>query len=149
MLKAKFLQTKVENPKLGQSEIADHLRYSSSRLQRYRSNINMLLPDLIQPNNTNERAKKVSKTNPDNNSHREHDFKRPQMTSNDLKTISDEPVQKNNLKDGAVVENNNECLDEILDKKIINGTSNSKISNDQTVRKKNIEYIAYISYYKV
>ena len=87
-LKAEFLQTKVKNPNLRQSEIADHLRYSSSRLQRYRSDINMLLPDIIQPNNTNERAKKVSETNLDNNSHREHDFKRPQLTSIDLKTIS-------------------------------------------------------------
>ena len=56
----------------------------------------MLLPDIIQPNNTNERAKKVSETNLDNNSHREHDFKRPQLTSIDLKTISDEPVKKLN-----------------------------------------------------
>ena len=83
--KAKILQIKFENQKIRQSDIADLSRYSSSRLQSYRRDINMLLPDIIQPNNTNERAKKVPKTNLDNNSHREHDFKRPQMTSNDLK----------------------------------------------------------------
>ena len=44
----------------------------------------MLSPYRIQPNNTNKQTKKASNTNSDNNSHRDNDFKRPQMTSNDL-----------------------------------------------------------------
>ena len=39
----------------------------------------------IQPNNTNKRTKKASKTFFDNNSDRKHDLKRHQMTSNYLK----------------------------------------------------------------
>ena len=35
---------------------------------------------------TNKRSKKVSNTNLDNNSHREQDLRRPQVTSNDLVT---------------------------------------------------------------
>ena len=46
----------------------------------------MLSPNRIQSNNTNKRTKKSSNTNFNNNSHREPDVKRPQMTSNDLKT---------------------------------------------------------------
>ena len=38
----------------------------------------------IRPNLTNKRSKNVLNTNLDNNSYRKHDFKRPQMTSNDL-----------------------------------------------------------------
>ena len=45
----------------------------------------MLSPYKIQPNITSKRSKKVSNTTLDNNSHREHDFKRPQMTSLNLK----------------------------------------------------------------
>ena len=50
----------------------------------------------------------VKKTNFDNNSHRDHDFKWPQMTSNDLKTTSNETVKnkKNKLKGGANIEVN-------------------------------------------
>ena len=39
----------------------------------------------INPYNTNKRTKKVSNGNFDNNSHHKSNFKRPQMTSNDLK----------------------------------------------------------------
>ena len=46
----------------------------------------MLSPYRIQPNNTNKRTRKTSNTNFDNNSHREPDVQRPQMTSNNLKT---------------------------------------------------------------
>ena len=46
----------------------------------------MLSPYRINPDNTNKRTKKPSNTNSDNNLHREHDLKRPQTTSNDLKT---------------------------------------------------------------
>ena len=68
-----------------QSEIANHLGMSSSTVQRYRNDINMLSPYRINPNNTNKRTKKVKKTAFDNNSHDEADVKRPQMISNQLK----------------------------------------------------------------
>ena len=54
----------------------------------------MLSPYRTQSNVTNKRSKRVSKTNLDNNSHREHDLKRPQMTSKD----TDENVKKVNPK---------------------------------------------------
>ena len=72
-LMAKFMQIKFENPKLKQSEKADQLGYSSSTLQIYRNDINLLSPYRVQPNITIERPKKVPNTNIDNNSHREHE----------------------------------------------------------------------------
>ena len=69
----------------------------------------------IQPNITNKRSKQVSNTTLDNSSHPEHDLKRPQMTSNDFKTTSNEPFKKKNkLKSGADIEINDKYLDEIL-----------------------------------
>ena len=68
-----------------QSEISNHLGYSTSTLQRYRNDINMLSPYRIQPNNTNKRTKKTSSTNSNNDIHRDPDPKRHQMTSNDFK----------------------------------------------------------------
>ena len=68
-----------------QSEIDDQLGYSSSTLKRYRNDINMLSPLRIQPKINNKRSKKVSNTNIDNNSHREHEQKRPQLRSKELK----------------------------------------------------------------
>ena len=66
----------------------------------------------IQPNNTNKRTKKTSSTNFDNTSHRKHDLKRPQLTSNDLKRSSKNVKKtgkkiktKNNVKGGSVYEN--------------------------------------------
>ena len=41
---AKFMQIKFENPKLKKSEIADQLNYSSSTLQKFRIDLNMLSP---------------------------------------------------------------------------------------------------------
>ena len=41
-LKAKFMQIKFENPKMKQSEIPDQLSYSSSTLQHYRNDKNLL-----------------------------------------------------------------------------------------------------------
>ena len=76
-----FLYIKYQNPKMKQSEIANQLNLSSSTLQRYRNDINMLSPYRIQPNNTNKRTQKTLNTNFDNNSHHEPDVKRPQMTS--------------------------------------------------------------------
>ena len=53
----------------------------------------MLSPYRINPNNSNKRTKKGSSTNFNNNFHPNHDVKRPQRTSNDLKTTSNEPVE--------------------------------------------------------
>ena len=80
-LMAGFMKVKYENPKMKQSEIANQLGISSSTIQRYRNDINMLSPYRINPNNTNKRAKKVLITNFNNDSYREHDVKRPQMIS--------------------------------------------------------------------
>ena len=119
-----FMRIKYENPKLKQSEIANRLGYSSSTLQRYRNDKNMLSSCRIQPNSTNKRSKKTSKTTFDNNSHREPDVKRPHLTSNDptkpeTKTKSNKK-NKNILKTGYVHENteiNEHYLDEILHEK--------------------------------
>ena len=46
----------------------------------------MSSPYRIQSNITNRRTKKTLNTILNNNSHREHDLKRPQLTSNDLVT---------------------------------------------------------------
>ena len=92
-LMAKFMPIKCENPKLKQSEIAGQLVHWSSTLQRYKNDINMLSLYRIQPYTTNKRPKNVSNTTLDNNSHRKHDLKRPQMTSNDLKTNSNDSIK--------------------------------------------------------
>ena len=89
-LVADFLRMKIENPKLKQSQIANQLGYSSSTLQRYRNDINMLSPYRIEPNNTNKRTKKTSNTNFDNNLHREPVVKKPQMTLKQLKQIQNQ-----------------------------------------------------------
>ena len=52
-----FMYIKYQNPKMKQPEIANQLNLSSSTLQRYRNDINMLSPYRIQPNNTNKRTK--------------------------------------------------------------------------------------------
>ena len=82
-LMADFLRTKSENPKIKQPQIANQLGYSTSTLQRYRNDINMVSPYKIQPNTTNKRPKKVPNTFFDNNSHRDPDVKRPRSTSNE------------------------------------------------------------------
>ena len=123
-LMADFMRVKYENPELKQSEIANQLGLSSSTVQRYRNDINMLSPYRIQPNNTNKRTKKVKNNDCVNNSHNETDVKRPQMTSNDLKRpqlTSNENTKKtktrNNLNGGSVqdkIEINEHYLDKIL-----------------------------------
>ena len=109
---ADFMKVKYENPRMKQSEIANQLGMSSSTLQRYRNDINMLSPYRINPNNVKKRPKKAKI---DDNS----DLKRPQMTSIDSETNSKEPVKnkKNKLKGGSVQENdeiNEHYLDNIL-----------------------------------
>ena len=111
-LMADFMKLKYENPRMKQSEIANQLGMSSSTVQRYRNEINMLSPYRINSNNVKKRTKKAKI---DDNT----DLKRPQMTSNDLKTTSDEPIKnkKNKLKGGFLQENieiNEHYLDKIL-----------------------------------
>ena len=110
-LMADFMKVKYENPRMKQSEIAEQLGMSSSTLQRYRNDINMLSPYRISPNNVKTRTKKAKIDDIG-------DLKRPQMTSNDLKTASDEPVKnkKNKLKGGSNIEINEHYLDKILKK---------------------------------
>ena len=116
-----FMHIKYQNPKMKQSEISNQLGLSSGTVQRYRNDINMLSPYRIQSNKTNKRTKKAKNTNFDSNSHHEPDVERPQMTSIDFKTTSNEPVKnkKNKLKGGSIQENieiNEHFLDKILKK---------------------------------
>ena len=111
-LMADFMRVKYENPKMKQSEIANQLGMSSSTVQRYRNDINMLSPYQISPNNVKKRSKKAKIDDIS-------DLKRPQMTSNDVKTTSNETVKnkKNKLKGGSLQENieiNEHYLDKIL-----------------------------------
>ena len=109
-----FMNIKYLNPKLKQSEIASQLDMSASTLQRHRNEINMISPYRINPNNVKKRPKKAKI---DDNG----DLKRPQMTSNDLKTTSNDNNKKtktkNNLKGGSKqdnIEKNEHYLDKIL-----------------------------------
>ena len=107
-----FMYIKYQNPKMKQSEIANNLNMSPTTLQRYRSDINMLSPYRINPNNVKKQSKKVKIDDV-------VDLKRPQMISNDLKTTSNETVKnkKNKLKGGSVegnIEINEHYLDKIL-----------------------------------
>ena len=116
-LMADFMKVKYENPKMKQSEIANQLGMSSSTLQRYRNDINMLLTYRISPNNVKKRTKKAKIDDIG-------DLKRPQMTSNDVKTSLNETVKnkKSKLKGGSLQENieiNEHYLDKILKNNII------------------------------
>ena len=84
-LMADFMRVKYENPRLKQSEIANQLGMSSSTVQRYRNDINMLSPYRISPNNVKKRSKKAKIDDIG-------DLKRPQMTSIDSETNSNEPI---------------------------------------------------------
>ena len=119
-LMADFMRLKYANLRMKQCEIANQLGMTSSTVQRYRNDINMLSTYRIHPNNSIKRTKKVNNTYFDNNSHHEADVKRPQMTSNDLKTTQTKSNKKNktSLKAGSVQENieiNEHYLDEFLD----------------------------------
>ena len=109
-----FMHIKYLNPGLKQSEIASQLNMSPSTIQRHRNDIKMLSPYRINPNNVKKRPKKVKIDDIG-------DLKRPQMTSNDLKTTSNENSKKtktkNNLKGGSIQENveiNEHYLDKVL-----------------------------------
>ena len=110
-----FMNIKYQNPKMTQSEISSQLNMSPSTIQRYRNDINMLSPYRINPNNVKKQQKK---TKIDNNG----DLKRPQLTSNDLKTTSNDKKtkSKNVLKAGSVQEENIEINEQYLDKIIKN-----------------------------
>ena len=58
-LMADFMKVKYENPRMRQSEIANQLGMSSSTIQRYRNDINMLSPYRISPTNSKKRTKKA------------------------------------------------------------------------------------------
>ena len=58
-LMADFMKVKYENPRMKQSEIANQLGMSSSTLQRYRNDINMLSPYRISLKNTKKRPKRL------------------------------------------------------------------------------------------
>ena len=109
-----FMKIKYQNPKLKQSEIASQLNMSTSTIQRQRNDINMLSPYRINPNNVEKRPKKAKI---DDNGV----LKRPQVTSNDLKTTSNDISKKtkteNISKGGSKKENigmNEHYLDKIL-----------------------------------
>ena len=82
-----FMNIKYQNPKMTQSEISSQLNMSSSTIQRYRNDINMLSPYRINPNNVKKRSKNAK-------IHDNGDLKRPQMTSNDLRTSSNDKKTK-------------------------------------------------------
>ena len=107
-----FMNIKYQTPKMTQSEISSQLNMSPSTIQRYRNDVNMFSPYIINPNNVEKRSKKAKI---DDNG----DLKRPQMTSNGLRTSSNDKKtkSKNNLKGGFVQENieiNEHYLDKII-----------------------------------
>ena len=107
-----FMNVKYQNPRLKQSEIASQLKISTSSIQRQRNDMNMNSPYRINPNNVKKRQKKAKI---DNNS----DLNRPQMTSKDLKTTSNDNEKtkmKNNLKGGSIQQDNIEINEHYLDK---------------------------------
>ena len=113
-----FMNIKYQNPKMTQSEISSQLPMSSSTIKRYRNDINMTSLYRINPNNAKKRQKKVKI---DDNG----DPKRPQMTSNDLKTTSNDKKtrSKNVVKAGSVQEENMEINEHYLDKILKNNNT--------------------------
>ena len=101
------MEINSNNPELTQSEIAILLETSSSTVQQYRREILMFSPHRIpQSSKTNHtRKQKTPNTNLDDVKVTSNYIK---MTSNDFKTISNEPDKnyKNKLKGGANIEIN-------------------------------------------
>ena len=83
-LLAMFMEIEPVNPKLRRDHIAKDLGYSSSTLQRYRQDLKMLSFYRIRAKRY-KRKQKIPNTSLDDNSHREHDLRRPQLTSKDLR----------------------------------------------------------------
>ena len=125
---ARFMEIEAINLRLTQKELFEEFVYSTSSLQRYRQDKNMLSLYRIPPNSHKRRQKILN---------REHDLERPQMTSNDFErpqltsndlakpdTTTESTVKrtsnkrnKNVLKAGSVhgnVEINDKCFDEFL-----------------------------------
>ena len=67
-LMASFMGIEAVNSKLKQGQIAKELGWTSSTLQRYRNDINMLSPHRIAPD-SHKRKQKTS--------YRKHDLERP------------------------------------------------------------------------
>ena len=84
-----FMNIKYQIPKMTQSEISSQLNMSSSLIKRFRSDLNMISRYRINPDNAKKRQKKAKI---DDNG----ELKRPQLTSNDLKTTSND--KKNEIK---------------------------------------------------
>ena len=107
----------------------------------------------VQRNITKKPSKKVSNKIHDDNPHREHDLKRPILTSSDLvkpdtnieSIIKRTPNKKykNSLKAGSLYENiesNNKYIDESLHNNIFQMELAMQIfSNDQTVRSNTVQ----------
>ena len=135
------MELKTINPKSGQGQIAKELGLSSSTLQLSRRGKNMLSPYTI-PSNSYKRTQKILITRLDEISHREHDIKRPQMTSTDLKrtqkielftlvsnansTVNRTAIKKNKLQGGSVHEIDEEFSDENLHNNNLQGLHYSR-----------------------
>ena len=117
-----FMNINYQNPKMTQSQISSQLNMSLSTIQRYRNDINMISPYRINPENVKKQQKK---TRIDNNG----DLKRPQMTSNDLKTTSNDKKTrpKNVFKAGSVQEETIEINEHYLDKILKNNNTGTLI----------------------
>ena len=76
-LMAEFMRLKNKNPRMKQSQIANQIGSSTSTLQRYRNDINMLSPYRFNPKSTKKRMKKASNGFFDNKAHHESNAKRP------------------------------------------------------------------------
>ena len=110
------MEIKSNTPKIKQSEIAKFLELSSSVIQRYRREINMVSPYRIPPSSkTNQRKQNTPNTNLDEVKVTSNDLR---MTSNDLKTISKNhlKMKKHKLICGAKIEFNENFLDELIQK---------------------------------
>ena len=88
-LLARFTDIKSVNLKIGQDQITKELGCSSSILQRYAHDVNMLSPYRI-PSDSHKGRQNISNTNIDDNSNREYDLK---TTSNVLKNTSKDLLQ--------------------------------------------------------
>ena len=81
---AEFMEMKSLNPKSKPDQQAIELGCSTSTLQPYTNDINMLLPCKIASNGHN-RTQNISNTNLNDNSLCDRELKRPQMTSKNFK----------------------------------------------------------------